>query len=146
MSNISTSWTNYRLKKTWEFQKIIKERKKIFNNQFVIFYSIYSNISETKIDKKNCRFGISIPQKIVKKAVLRNKYKRQIRSILMELSRENKNFLTRFTKWDFVLVIKENFIKSTFSENKENLKKILDFFNWRENKKNLNFKKRKSEK
>ncbi|WNE41457.1 MAG: Ribonuclease P protein component [Mycoplasmataceae bacterium] len=138
MLNTSTSFTNYRLRKTWEFQDIIKKRKKIFNNQFIIFYS--KNQDQEKVIE-NCRIGISIPQKIVKKAFLRNRYKRQVKSMLIDLMKNNKNFSSRFSKWDFVLLIKENFIKSKFEENKENLKKLLDFFNWRENKKKINFKK-----
>jgi len=119
-------WNNYRLRKTQEFQEIIKKRRKIFNNQLIIFYS-------EKKDKENCRFGISIPKKIVKKAVHRNKYKRQIKSILISIIKEKNKPLRIISNWDFVLVIKENFIKESFQKNKEDLKKLLNFFIWKNN-------------
>lgn len=119
-------WNNYRLRKTQEFQEIIKKRRKIFNNQLIIFYS-------EKKDKENCRFGISIPKKIVKKAVYRNKYKRQIKSILISIIKEKSNPLRRISNWDLVLVIKENFIKENFQKNKDDLKKLLNFFIWKNN-------------
>lgn len=129
-------WNNYRLRKTWEFQEIIKKRRKIFNNQLIIFYS-------EKKERENCRFGISIPQKIVKKAVLRNKYKRQIKSVLISIIKEKNNPLRRISSWDFVLVIKENFIKENFQKNKDDLRKLLNFFIWKNNnnQNKLNFKK-----
>ncbi|WNE41819.1 MAG: Ribonuclease P protein component [Mycoplasmataceae bacterium] len=119
-------WNNYRLRKTQEFQEIIKKRRKIFNNQLIIFYS-------EKKDKENCRFGISIPKKIVKKAVHRNKYKRQIKSALISIIKEKNKPLRRISNWDFVLVIKESFIKESFQKNKEDLKKLLNFFIWKNN-------------
>jgi len=119
-------WNNYRLRKTQEFQEIIKKRRKIFNNQLIIFYS-------EKKDKENCRFGISIPKKIVKKAVHRNKYKRQIKSVLISIIKEKNKPLRRISNWDFVLVIKESFIKESFQKNKEDLKKLLNFFIWKNN-------------
>ena len=119
-------WNNYRLRKTQEFQEIIKKRRKIFNNQLIIFYS-------EKKDKENCRFGISIPKKIVKKAVHRNKYKRQIKSVLISIIKEKNKPLRIISNWDFVLVIKESFIKESFQKNKEDLKKLLNFFIWKNN-------------
>lgn len=127
------SWKNYRLRKTWEFQRIIKERKKVYDNQFIIYYSSYNNAVGNELHKKYCRFGITIPQRIVKKAVMRNKYKRQLRSIIIAL--EKKNYLKKFSKWDFLIVIKSDFTKNNFEKNKEQFKKLLDFFNWKNSKK-----------
>src|SRR5271156_4458074 len=66
---------SYRLRKNWQFQKIIEAKRRIFNDSFVIFWTANNQV--------NCQFGISIPRKLVKKAVDRNYYKRQIRHMLL---------------------------------------------------------------
>ena len=125
------SWTNHRLKKTWEFQRIIKERKKIFNEQFIIYYSNHKNLTKKNERIIHCRFGITIPQKIIKKAFLRNKYKRQIRSIILNIGKNYDGYLEKLSRWDFVIVIRNEFTKNDFEKNENKLKKILDFFVWK---------------
>jgi ribonuclease P protein component len=125
----------YCLKKTWEFKRVIEERKKVSNEDFIIFFSRFDNLSENwDKNKESYKIGISIPQRIVKKAVLRNKYKRQLKAIIFELVKENKNFLARFFGYRFVLVIREKFKINNFKDNKESLRKIFGFLNWRVNK------------
>jgi ribonuclease P protein component len=125
----------YYLKKTWEFKRVIEERKKVSNENFIIFFSRFNNLSGNwGENKESYKIGISIPQRIVKKAVLRNKYKRQLKAIIFELIKGNKNFLARFFGYRFVLVIREKFKINSFKDNKESLRKIFGFLNWRVNK------------
>lgn len=120
------------LRKTWEFKRIIEERNKISNENFVIFFSRFYNFDKSRNkSKENYKIGISIPQRIVKKAFLRNKYKRQLKAIIFELIKENKNFLARFAGYSFVLVIREKFKVNSFKDNKESLRKIFGFLNWK---------------
>lgn len=124
--------TNHRLKKTWEFQKVIKGRRKISNESFIIFFSNNGNTKgDLKSAKQACKVGISIPQRIVRKAVFRNKYKRQLKAIIATSIKDNKNFLARFVDYSFVLVIKDKFKQLTFAENKESLRKLLGFLSWK---------------
>ncbi|RHZ36551.1 ribonuclease P protein component [endosymbiont GvMRE of Glomus versiforme] len=76
-------WNLYRLRKVWGFSKILSQGKKIVNSDFVIFY--------LPNQLNNCRFGISIPRKVVKKATQRNYYKRQIKNILTCFLKESKD-------------------------------------------------------
>lgn len=128
---------SHRLRKTWEFQKVIKGRKKISNENFIIFFSKVVSFRNLKnqgpeeITKQICKLGISIPQRTVRKAVLRNKYKRQLKAIIAESIQENKNFLTRFVGYSLVLVVKDKFRNHSFVENKESLRKILGFLSWK---------------
>src|SRR5690349_12005093 len=92
-------WNPYRLRKVWEFSKVLKEGKKMVNNtEFVIFY--------LPNQLNNCRFGISIPRKVVKKATQRNYYKRQIKNILIYFLKEHKDAcqVSQLNHYDFVII------------------------------------------
>src|SRR5687767_10893131 len=81
----------YRLKKEWHFQKVIESKQKTVNASFVIWRKRPKN-------QKYCRFGIAIPQRLVKGSVARNYYKRQIRSMLALFLRENGNGCQKTSK------------------------------------------------
>jgi len=66
--------TKNRLKKKKDFEKVLKEGKKVKWDGLVLKY--YSNLL------KESRFGIIVSKKVSKKAVVRNKIKRRIREIL----------------------------------------------------------------
>jgi len=123
-------WKPYRLRKNWEFQKILSEARKLFNDSFTIFFA------GDKLN--NCRFGISVPHKLVKKSVKRNHYKRQIRSMLIQyLKRHNESCQTsdKHYHYNFVIITRLGYLDSNFTTNRENLYKLLqhkrfDAWNW----------------
>lgn len=108
----------------------VLRNKKDFQNLFknrTCYYSSYFTIFATKNKVNHYRFAISVNRKNEKKAVNRNKIKRQIRSIL----KENKNVNHSM---DLLIIPKKNFLKCEFSKKKTDLlqliKKIsLKFYN-----------------
>jgi len=109
------------LHKTWEFSEVFKQGKKIINSEFVAFY--LPNHLNT------CRFGISIPRKIVKNATQRNYYKRQIKNILASFLKEHK-IVCPFNQpnhYDLVIVVRPNFpTVDDFSVKQKSLVELLD--------------------
>ena len=99
----------YRIKKSEEFQEIIRHRKFKNSKSYVIY---------TK-DKKetHARIGISVPKKIGN-AVTRNKIKRQIREMIRPIYKES---LSK----DTILIVKKPYLKQDFEENKKELEKLL---------------------
>ncbi|MDD3305294.1 MAG: ribonuclease P protein component [Bacilli bacterium] len=97
------------IKKTQEFEKIIKNRQ-YYSNSFYVIYII-------KKAEENYRFGISIPKKIGN-SVLRNKIKRQIKSIINQNVFFNKDF-------DYVIIVRKEILKLNYEEKKENLEKLF---------------------
>jgi len=101
---------------------VFKQGKKIINSEFVAFYlPNHSNII--------CRFGISIPRKIVKNATQRNYYKRQIKNTLVSFLKEHK-IICPFNQpnhYDLVIVIRPNFLTvDDFSVKQKSLVELLD--------------------
>ncbi|WNE40060.1 MAG: Ribonuclease P protein component [Mycoplasmataceae bacterium] len=114
-------WKPYRLRKNWQFQEIITDGQKIVNASFVIF--LVSN----KLD--NCQFGISTPKKLVKKAVGRNKYKRQIRDMLIKYLKKNQDSCQindNHKHYDFVIIIRHSYLENDFQTNQKNLYKLME--------------------
>ncbi len=83
----------YVVKEKLEFNKIIKNGKKIQNEIFIIFCQ----------DNKNnfSRFGIAVSKKLGN-AVIRNKIKRRIRNII-----DNNKFLFKKNK-NYIIMIKRS--------------------------------------
>lgn len=84
----------HRLTKQKDFDYILKNGKPLFSQSFII-----------KIVKNNLtinRCGFIISKKISKKAVIRNKLKRQLREII----RQQLNFLK--TGYDLIIIVKKN--------------------------------------
>ena len=94
------------VKKSWEFEDIIKNGKLLKNKYFVIYYK--DNIIEKK------RFGISVSKKIGK-AVTRNHYKRIIRKICDI----NKNVYSNGK--DYIIIMRVSCIGLSFKEMNDNL-------------------------
>jgi len=106
-------WRILSLKKNWQFEKIINFGEKIFDNYFNIFF--------TKNDLENCRFGICVSKKIVKKSVKRNFYKRQIRNIIINYNKKSKKHFHN----DKIIIIRKNFFEKTFFEKNQKLNNLL---------------------
>lgn len=112
-------WKPYRLRKNWQFQAVIKGGQRLVNPSFVIF-SAESNLS-------NCLFGISVPQKLVKKAVDRNYYKRQIRNMIILFLKKNNDNCQRgnvHQHRNFVIIVRHFYLANDFATNQRNLYKL----------------------
>ena len=68
-----------RVKKSTEFETIIKKRKSVANREFVLYWN--------PNDLEHMRIGLSVGKKIGN-AVARNKTKRQVRMMVHELFRK----------------------------------------------------------
>lgn len=98
------------LKKNWQFQKIINNKKQIFSNNIIVYYD----------NAETFTLGISIPKKIVPNAVKRNYYKRQIKNILNEYTGFDK------IKKQIVLIMRQGYFHLSFEEKKKLIFKYLE--------------------
>ena len=96
-----------RIKKSEEFQSMIKKGTKVVNPSFVIYY-------QSK-ERDEARIGISVSKKLGN----RNLYKRQVRMMCHELV-DFQN-----TNYDMVMIIRFNYSSLSYEENKNNLEKLL---------------------
>lgn len=115
-------WKPYHLRKNWEFQKIIHHGRKSGNRNFTIFTA--------PNQLNNCQFGISIPQHWVKKAVQRNRYKRQIRNMLIQhLKKHNDGcrITTNHQHHNLIIIIRPAYLDQDFTTNRESLFQLLAF-------------------
>ncbi|SRR6266516_2957827 len=104
-----------------EITTIIKKGRKVINSEFVIFYSL-SQLN-------NCRFGIGVPCKLVKKAVWRNYYKRQIKNILANY----KDFCQGLSShYNFVIIVRPRFLVSQFLVKQNSLVELLNLILYKE--------------
>lgn len=101
----------YRIKKTEEFQKIIKKHPYSANKEYVVYYR--------NKQEQTSRFGISVGKKLGN-AVLRNKVKRQVRNILSESIKDNDY------KNDYIIIVRNKFLKNDFKTNKKSLLYLLN--------------------
>ena len=99
----------YRVKTNEDFQKIIRDNKKINSKSFVLYYK--SN------DFEHARIGISTSKKLGN-AVLRVKTRRQMRMMTKEVIDLSKRI-------DYIIIVKKNYLENTYSQNKEELAKLF---------------------
>ncbi len=93
-------------------------KKKEFDNVFQFGRSNYSEILGIKVVKNKLnknRFGVIVSNKISKKAVLRNRLKRQIKAILKE---EDKKLKTGF---DYVIISLPVILEANFNQIKKTI-------------------------
>jgi ribonuclease P protein component len=94
--------------------------QKIVNASFVVF--------SVKNKLNNCQFGISIPKKLVKKAVDRNRFKRQVREMLITHLKNHQDsckISTNHSHYNFVIIVRYPYLESDFATNQKNLYKLL---------------------
>ena len=103
------------IKENKDFSEILNQRKVIKNK----FYTIYYN------DKKEAyyRFGLSVGKKISKKAVIRNKLKRRLKSIIDN----NKNYYQKSK--DYIIIMKEACLKATYQDLEKAFQEIMNNIN-----------------
>lgn len=101
----------YRLLKNYQFEKLIVNGKYIANRDFFIYY-FYRN------DGNTIRIGISVPKKRVNKAFIRNKIKRQIKHMIVNIEKD----------WpiDIVIMIRKNYLDNDYNTNKFSLINLLN--------------------
>lgn len=96
------------IKNKIEFNKIFNNSKQIQSNLFILKY----------LKNNEFRYGISISKKIFKLAVLRNKIKRQIKSII--------NSINIDLNLDCIILVKKNYDINNFSKTKEDFIKLIE--------------------
>lgn len=96
------------LKKNLDFQRIIKKTRPYKYKNFIIYKEIAK--------ESNYHFGISVSKKIGN-AVVRNKIKRQIKSIL-DKNNYQKNF-------NCIIIIRRSILEFNYKEIEEDLIEIL---------------------
>ncbi len=101
------------IKESKEFEKIINDRHHYANKYFIIYI--------IKKAKKYFRFGISVPKKIGI-SVIRNKIKRQIKSILYKNIKVNKNL-------DYVIIVRKEILTLKYREISNQLNLLLEKIN-----------------
>jgi ribonuclease P protein component len=128
-------WRPYRLRKVWQFKDLITKGQKVFNPSFTIFF--------TSNNHNNCRFGIATPKKLIKLAVDRNFYRRQVRAMLishLKSSLKKKanscQASTEHSHSDLVIIIRYPYLKNEFITNQANLYKLLNLIEAREKQSN----------
>lgn len=101
----------YRLKKNEEISKIVRARKRVGNNNYIIYYK--------EIENEKSKVAISVSKKYGK-AFQRNYAKRIAREILREQIKKTKNL-------EFVVVIKENAKNTEFLTLKDELLNMIKY-------------------
>ena len=94
--------------------------QKTVNASFVVF-SV-----ENKLN--NCQFGISTPKKLVKKAVDRNRFKRQVREMLITHLKNHQDtcqISANHSHCNLVIIIRYPYLENDFATNRKNLDKLL---------------------
>ena len=84
------------------------------NHKFVIYYLP---------NDEHMRVGISVSKKLGH-AVVRNKTKRQVRMMIQEVFDKDQ-------KMDFIVIVRQKFLKSSYQENLKDLKYLYDKINKR---------------
>ena len=110
----------YRIKKTQEFQSVIEKRQSVGCSTLVIYYQ-KNNLGYTRV-------GISSGKK-VGNAVIRNRTKRQVRSILVDLLDFNKSI-------DYIVIVRNKFLEQSFENKNRDFKYLLEKINKKLNKEN----------
>ncbi len=100
------------LKKEQDFTKIINKIKPYRSKSYTVF--LENNTLDT------FKFGISVPKK-TGNAVVRNRIKRQVKSII-----DKKDYQKNF---DCIIIIKKVFLENKYEENEKELLKIFKDLN-----------------
>jgi len=101
-----------RLRKKSDFDSVYKKGR-CYPGKDLLVYVLVSDLPSR-------RCGFSISKKVSKKAVERNKLKRQLSFIFLEESKEIKNCI------DIVFVVRKNLLNLNYLEIKTVVKNLLD--------------------
>lgn len=100
----------YRIQKNEEFKKIIFKKIRFKNNSFIIYLN--------KRKENHARFGISVSKKLGN-AVVRNKVKRQVKSMIHEIC-DYYDYQN-----DCVIIVKTQYLENEYNINKISLENLL---------------------
>lgn len=100
----------YRVKTNQDFQKIIRDNKKVSNLTYVLYYK--------KNELDHPRFGISTSKKLGN-AVVRNKIRRQVRVMCRDILKFNKNI-------DYIIIVRKEYVNATYQKNYDELMKLIN--------------------
>lgn len=104
----------HRLKSPRDFRQVYESGKK-YNSAHLILRALLDSDNQTKPSQ----IGISISQKVSKKAVIRNRIKRQLRGILREL-------LPQISPgWKIVIIVRRGASECQFEDFLRELKELL---------------------
>lgn len=101
---------DYRIRKNEEFSRIIAEKNSTAGKEFIIYASLRR--------EDNCRIGISVSKKLGK-AVIRNKIKRQLRMMLLNIIDFDNE------KYDYIVIVRPDYLNHSFDENKKGLENTI---------------------
>lgn len=99
------------IKKNIEFNRIIKNTKVYKTKSYIIYIE--------RKEQESFKFGISVSKKIGN-AVIRNKIKRQIKSII-----DKKDYKNDF---NCIIIVRKNFLNNSFSLNAVELYEVFENF------------------
>lgn len=99
----------YRIKKSLDFDNIIKKKRSFANRQFVIYYN--------KNEYNHCRVGISVSKKLGK-AHVRNKLKRYVR----ECFNKRKEHLETF---DIIIIVRNSAVEMKLDQFDKSIDHVL---------------------
>ena len=102
---------SYRVKKDSEFQKVFHKGKSTANRQLVIY-------QKNKKKQTQFRVGIYVSKKLGN-AVTRNRLKRRIRHILMELDEQ------LIKEVDFIVIARQPIVQMSYQETKNSMLHVL---------------------
>lgn len=100
---------DYRIKKSTDFDKIIKKRKSFANKQFIIYYD--------KNEIEHMRLGISVSKRLGK-AHKRNKIKRYIREVF-------KTRKDKLKSYNLIVIARNQVVDLTLEEYEKSIDHIL---------------------
>lgn len=103
---------NQVVRKNHEFQKIINLKKQVVSRYLVVYY---------RNNKTGLKVGISVSKKFAN-AVMRNRYRRQVRHALDQINKWD-------IKKDAIIILRKSFFKLSFDKKVEELRKILGRMN-----------------
>lgn len=96
----------FRVCKNYEFSSIIENRTYVKSSSFVCYFQARK--------EEHARIGISVGKKLGN-AVIRNKVKRQVRSMIDDIFDFNE-------KYDLIIIVRPMYHKNTYQENYDELK------------------------
>ena len=97
------------VKKNLEFARIIKENNSYKTSSYIIYIERTNDL--------RYHFGVSVSKKIGN-AVIRNKIKRQIKSII-----DKKDYKNNF---NCIIIVRKNFLNNSFLKNEEILMEVFE--------------------
>lgn len=103
------------VKESKDFERIIKNGRFIKNKYYILYYLQNNN--------KFYRFGISVGKKISNKAVIRNKLKRRLKSIV-----DNHKNLYQNNQ-DYIIIMKRSCLEANYQELENNFLDLISKIN-----------------